>query len=347
MSQAPIREDNMRRTGVAVIGCGAISKLHFDSIVNTPDTELIYAVDINEKRAKDAASAYGCGFHTDYREVLNDPAVHAVHLCTPHYLHCQMALDAMEKGKHVLTEKPMAISPEDAERMIRKSEETGLTLGVCFQNRYNATSVKIREALDSGRAGSILGAKASVTWNRDEGYYKADSWRGTWEMEGGGVLINQAIHTLDLLQWFAGDAVSVRGSCFKSLLENVIEVEDSAQAIIKFDSGVNALFQATNCYCVNSPVSIEIICTNATINLDGSLTIRYNDGKTECFTDDNPLTGEKSYWGYSHKLLIQDFYDCIHTGRKFTLDGHEGIKALKIVKAIYKSSDTGQWVTLS
>lgn len=336
----------MQKTGVAVIGCGTISKMHFDSILSTSNTELLYAVDIDEKRARDAAAKYGCGFHTDYREALKDPHVHVVHLCTPHYLHCQMALDAMENGKHVLTEKPIAISQEDAEKMILKSEETGLELGVCFQNRYNATSVKITEILHSGIVGHILGAKAAVTWNRDESYYKAESWRGTWKMEGGGVLINQAIHTLDLLQLFTGNAVRVRGSYFRSLLENAIEVEDTAQAIIKFDNGVNALFQATNCYCINSPVSIEIVCSKAVIKLEGGLTIQYNDGKTEYFTDDNPLTGEKSYWGYSHKLLIQDFYHCIQSGKHFALDGHEGIKALKIIKAIHKSSDIGQWVTL-
>jgi predicted dehydrogenase len=336
----------MQKTGVAVIGCGAISKMHFDSILNAKNTNLLYAVDTDKERAEDAAAAYGCGFHTDYREVLKDPSVHVVHLCTPHYLHCQMALEAMESGKHVLTEKPMAILQEDAEKMILKSEETGLTLGVCFQNRYNATSVKIREILRSGKAGSILGAKAAVIWSRDEGYYKSESWRGTWEMEGGGVLINQAIHTLDLLQYFVGNAVSVRGSYFSSLLEKAIEVEDTAQAVIKFDNGVNALFQATNCYCVNSPVSIEIICTKAIIKLDGDLTIQYSDGKTEVFTDDNIVTGEKSYWGYSHKLLMQDFYHCIQSGKKFALNGYQGIKALKIVNAIYKSSDMGQWVTV-
>lgn len=336
----------MQKTGVAVIGCGTISKIHFDSILNASNTELLFAVDIDEKRAKKAALKYGCSFHTDYLEVLKDPHVHVVHLCTPHYLHCQMALDAMENGKHVLTEKPMAISPEDAEKMISKSKETGCTLGVCFQNRYNATSIKIVEILQSGKVGHVLGAKASVTWNRDMNYYKADNWRGTWEMEGGGVLINQAIHTLDLLQLFTGNAISVRGSYFRSLLEKVIEVDDTVQAIIRFDNGVNALFQATNCYCVNSPISIEIVCSEAIIKLDDSLTIQYTSGKTEHFTDDNIITGEKSYWGYSHKLLIQDFYNCIQSSKSFSLDGNQGIKALRIVKAIHKSSDTGQWVTL-
>ncbi len=335
----------MRKLGIAIIGCGTISNMHLDAASNSVYTKLITAVDSDEKKAKEAASKYGCSFHTDYRSVLKDPSVDVLHLCTPHYLHAPMAIEAMHSGKHVLSEKPMAISLDEAQNMMTAEKTTGKKLGICFQNRYNSTSVKIKEILQSGKAGRVLGAKASVAWHRDEAYYLNSDWRGTWEKEGGGVLINQAIHTLDLLQWLMGEIESIKGSYFKSLLDHAIEVEDTANAVIRFKNGVSALFYATNCYVENSPVQIELVCEKAVIKLEGELTINYSNGTTEYYQNTNPVTGEKAYWGDSHSHLIQDFYKCILSNEAFSVDGQQGIIALKMVKAIHTSSDLKQWVT--
>ncbi len=334
----------MMKLGAAVIGCGAISKMHLEAILKIDSATLLYAVDTDENRARKAASKYGCSFHTDYTEVLKDPDVNIVHLCTPHYLHAPMAIKAMENGKHVLTEKPMAISTDEAIKMTAVSRKTGQKLGVCFQNRYNPTSVKIKEILNSGKAGRITGARAFVTWHRDDAYYTDSGWRGTWEKEGGGVLINQAIHTLDLLQWFLGDIESIRGNCSKSLLEKIIEVEDTADAVIRFKNGTSAIFYATNCHAENSQVFLELVCSKAVIRLEGDLTIKYCNGELEHFNDTNLETGEKSYWGASHNLLIKDFYRCVLSGEPFSIEGEEGIKALQMVKTIYTSSKSCQWV---
>lgn len=336
----------LKKLKAAVIGCGTISERHLESILSA-GAELVSVVDIDENKAREKAEKYGCRFYVDYHEMLMDPQIDVVHILTPHYLHAQMAIDSMKSGKHVLTEKPMAITTEDAQRMIDVSGRTGRRLGVCFQNRYNPTSLKAREFLTSGKAGNILGAKAWVTWHRDEAYYAQGGWRGTWEKEGGGVLINQSIHTLDLLQWFMGDMDRLKGSCYTSLLEKTIEVEDTACAVIQFKNGASGLFFASVCYPENSPVGIEIVLSDAVVRLEGDLTIAWNDGRTERYSDKDLNLGEKSYWGLSHKRLISDFYNKLLSGGHFELDGSEGIKALKIVKAIHRSSDTRDWVDLA
>mgnify|MGYP001128628499 CR=1 FL=1 len=334
-----------RIMNVSIIGCGIIHGKHAETLSKSRYTRLVSVVDINEERARESAEKYGCKYYTDYMEMMKDSSVDAVHICTPHYLHAPMAIEAMKKGKHVLTEKPMGISVHAAKEMLKISEETGKRLGVCFQNRYNNTSQRIKELLDSGTAGRVIGAKAFVTWHRDEKYYTESGWRGTWEKEGGGVLINQSIHTLDLLQWFLGDMDRIKGNTSTNLLSGIIEVEDTADAVIGFKSGAAALFYATNCYTANSPVQIEIICENAVFRLDNDLTITYRDGRTESVSEDGTGSGEKAYWGESHKRLIEDFYIKLLEGRSFPVDGKQGITALMMIEKIYASSKNREFVS--
>lgn len=334
----------MGKLGAAVIGCGSIHKMHADAISGNPNAALISVTDIDEERAKAATAQYGCSFHTDFMEALEDERVNVVHICTPHYLHAYMAIKALEKGKHVLTEKPMSISSADALDMIGVSQKTGMKLGVCFQNRYNTTSLRIKELIDSGSVGAVIGAKAMVTWYRDEKYYTESGWRGTWEKEGGGVLINQAIHALDLLQWFLGDIDWLKSNVDTRLLKDVIEVEDTAEATIMFKSGAPALFYATNCYRLNSPVEIEIVCEKAVIKLAGDATVTYENGLVVHMEETDARTGGKAYWGCSHAVLINDFYEKIITGDKFDIDGAQGIKTIRMIEAFYESSRTGRRV---
>lgn len=330
----------------AIIGCGTIHTTHAEAIKTNSQVRLAAVADIDEARAAETAAKYGCAYYTDYKELLKQESVDAVHLCVPHYLHKPMAVDAMRAGKHVLTEKPMALSEEDAWEMIRVSEETGKTLGVCFQNRYNATSQRIKEVITSGKAGRILGGKAFVTWHRDAGYYNSAAWRGTWEKEGGGVLINQAIHTLDLLQWFMGDIDKIKGSVDNRLLQGVIEVEDTAEATLHFANGAPAIFYFTNSYVTDSPITIELVCEKAVIRLDSDAIIRYANGETEHVTEVDQATGDKAYWGCSHKALIDDFYTKILQGEPFGIDGKQGITAIKIIQAVYKSHRDRDWISL-
>lgn len=337
----------MTKLKTAVIGCGSIFPQHADALMDCPDADLYAVCDIDESRAKAAAGKYGCRSFTDYTEVLKDNKIDAIHLCTPHYLHAPFAIGAMNAGKHVLTEKPMAITVGDAEKMIETSGKTGKSLGVCFQNRYNRTCGRIKEIVDTGRAGRVLGAKALVLWHRGEEYYSAAEWRGTWEMEGGGVLINQAIHTLDLLQWFMGDIDRLKASVDTRLLKGIIEVEDTAEATILFGNGAAALFYATNCYVSNSPIEIELICEKAKIQYNGELNVFYDDGTKEHVTDVDRTTGGKAYWGCGHKEYISDFYEKITKGQSVWVDGRQGINSVKIIEAMYKSDKTGEYVKVT
>lgn len=336
----------MKILNTAIIGCGSIYGIHAEAIVSLRTSRLYAVCDIDRKKAEEAAHRYDCSFFTDYREMLEDKNIDVVHICTPHYLHAAMAIEAMKRGKHVLTEKPMAISVAEAAEMNRVSLETGMTLGVCFQNRYNATSLRIKEVLQSGKAGRILGARAIVTWNRKEKYYTESNWRGKREKEGGGVLINQSIHTLDLMQWFMGEVDCLKAHVDTRLLKGVIDVEDTADATISFKDGSNLLFYATNNYAADAPIEIELICEKAVIKLYNKLIIIYSDESAEEVEETDKATGEKSYWGCSHKYLIQDFHSCLLEGRTFGLTGEQGISVIKIIDSINRSSGTNSYADI-
>jgi UDP-N-acetyl-2-amino-2-deoxyglucuronate dehydrogenase len=336
--------ENIIRIGI--IGCGAICRTHADAIKAIEGIELVACSDIIEEKAVKLSEEYNCDYYTDYRELLKNCNVDVIHICTPHYLHAEMAVNSMKAGKHVLVEKPMAISSKDALEMISVAKETGKKLGVCFQNRYNTTSQKIIEVLRSGNTGKIKGAKAFVTWNRGASYYKSDEWRGTWAKEGGGVLINQSIHTLDLLQWFLGEADSLKAKIDNTLLKDVIEVEDTAEGIIKFQGGSIGLFYMTNCYVADSPVEIEIVCENAVLKLSEDLTIVYADGDIEKVKNISKKTGEKACWGLSHQYLFEDFYNKLIKKEPFLIDEKEAIKTVQLIEAIYKSSQTNEFVRI-
>ena len=326
----------MEKFKAAIIGCGNIYSMHADAIINSEHSQLAAVADIDAEKARAAGERYNCNWYTDYKDVLKDESIHTLHICTPHYLHAPMAIEAMEHSKAVLVEKPVAINSKAALEMLEVSKRTGRQLGVCFQNRYNPTSTRMKEVLESGEAGRILGARAIVTWNRGADYYGQAKWRGTWDEEGGGVLINQSIHTLDLLQWCLGEIDSISGSAHTHLLNEIIEVEDTAEAIIKFSNGSRAIFYATNCYVKDSPPEVEIICEKATIKLCDDLKICYSDGRQEHVSDTDPKSGKKACWGSGHSRLINDFYNCLYIKREFPISAAEGVKALKIIEAIYQ-----------
>ena len=318
-----------------VVGCGSVSCRHFETITNNDNCELAAVCDIVQKKANNKAKEYNVKAFYDFDEMIENVQFDVLHICTPHYLHAPMAIKAMNKGIHVLCEKPLAIFYNDAVKMCECAEKNNVYLGTCFQNRYNRTSVYIKEHLRSGEMGKITGAKGIVTWDRDEKYY-SDDWHGTLEKEGGGVVINQSIHTLDLLQWLIGsEMVDIKSSISQKRLAGKVETEDTADALITFANGVQALFYATLCYNDNSPVFIELLCENGKIVMYDDLAIikKGEEKRTVTFEHAN---GDKSYWGNSHCRLIEDFYDCIVNNVPFEVNGISGIKAVKIVDSLYK-----------
>jgi UDP-N-acetyl-2-amino-2-deoxyglucuronate dehydrogenase len=338
----------MNIMNAAIIGCGEVHSVHAEAIKRNPAARLKAVVDTIEERAAKSAEKYSCEYFTDYREMLKRQDIDTVHICTPHYLHHTMAIDALKSGKNVLCEKPMAIKPEYAVEMIEVSKSTGKTLGICLQNRYSNTSKFIKEFLNSEKSGRILGARAIITWSRGCDYYRSAAWRGSWDKEGGGVLINQAIHTIDLLQWFMGDILRMKGSFDTRLLGDCIEVEDTAEATIIFKNGVNALLYFTNCHCANSPVFLEIIGEKASIRLEGDLYVNTQKSRWQNVASNKEGAAlGKDYYGAGHGTLINDYYDTLAKGGKFAIDGCQGITSLKIVDAWYMSAKLGRFVEFS
>ena len=327
--------------GAAIIGCGAISPLHAMSIKQIKGVNLLAVTDIDVQKSERAAHEYECESTTDYRELLHRTDIDVVHLCTPHHLHAEMAIEFLNAGKHVLTEKPLAADLPSARRIQEAAAASAGQLGIVLQNRYNETSVRMKKMIDSGDLGSLICMKGLATWHRSESYYTESNWRGRWDTEGGGVLINQTIHTLDLLQWFGGEVVSVKGSVTTDVLNEVIEVEDTAHAALFFKNNVRGIFYATNGYLVNSPVELELVFEKGIITQRRDCLYLWQEGKETLLCSPPSVEGMgKSYWGSSHSLLIKDFYEHIVAGRNFWLNGSVGLKSLQLVADIYNSSRT-------
>ena len=270
----------------------------------------------------------------------------AVHICTPHYLHEPMAVEAMKRGCHVFCEKPMAISVEGAGRMTAVSMETGKKLGICFQNRFRETAQTMLKLLRSGEFGRMIGAKATMTWNRGMDYYRSGPWRGLWATEGGGVLINQSIHTLDLLDQCCGGFGSVNAHVDRYMLQDPYEVEDTAVANFMIKGGGNAVFFATNCYAASTPPEISVVCEKATLTLADELTIRCKDGRREVMTDPPIPVSGKTVWGSCHGVAIRRFYDSVLGGGDFPIGPEEGERTIRLIDGIYRSSKLGHSVEL-
>lgn len=324
---------------VAVVGCGNISKVHFAALSSNPDVEIVAVSDIKTERADEAASKFGAKAYYNFDELLENEKPDAVHICTPHYLHTNMAVKALKKGINVLVEKPCSVSSEEVKTLRNTQKESGKQLAVCFQNRYNSCVCEADKIIASGALGKVKSIRAFVTWARDEKYY-SDDWHGTLGKECGGVLINQAIHTVDLIQHFGGKCQKITAHVSNDHLKGIIEVEDNVSVLMELDNGVTALLYATTAFSENSEVFIEISLENGKLRLEGEKLYRIDeDGNLNviCQKSEGVFHGE-SYWGKGHSVLINDFYDCLKTGRKFEIDSFEGGHAAKIVAASYQSA---------
>lgn len=329
-----------RKVGVALVGCGRIAPIHAIALKELPFTEIVMTMDMIRERAEAFAREYGGQPTADYQQVLANPKVEVVQICTPHYNHAQLALKALEAGKHVLVEKPMALSVEDAKEMIATAQRKGLQLGVIFQNRYNASSEAVKEAISSGELGELRAARAFVTWHRDDEYYRSDPWRGTWAQEGGGLLINQAIHTLDLMQWLMGEIKTVSANC-RRWGHEFIEVEDTAEAYIRFANGALGCFYGTNCYPANEPVFLEVLGTKGKAQIIADKAVITIGDEIREITPESNSSSHPSYWGRGHQTQLADFYQSLLKEEKVKIDGTEGIAAMALVLAMYASSATG------
>lgn len=332
---------------VAVIGCGNISKMHLEALRNNPETEIIAVADIKPDRADKAAVEYGAKAYYDFDELLNNEKPDSIHICTPHYLHTDYAIKALNKGINVLTEKPCSVSFDEVEKLRNAQTENGRLLGVCFQNRYNNCVRTAKNIIAEKSLGELISIRAFVTWSRGEDYYN-DDWHGTVDKECGGVLINQAIHTVDLIQYFGGKCKKVTAHVSNDHLKEIIEVEDNASVIMELDGGKTAVLYATTAYAENSDVIIELSFEKGKLRLEGDriYSIDGNSEITEIGERPEAVYQGQSYWGVGHSILINDYYDCLKNNKKFKIDAFEGSYAAEIVFAAYKSSETGRSVDI-
>ncbi len=333
---------------VGVVGCGGIAQVHGAVLQHLEGVELVACADIRPERARAFAENFGGKAYDSMEAMLEGEQLDAVHLCTPHYLHTPMAKLAVERGLHVFTEKPPVINREQWEQF-QELEKAPVRVGVCFQNRYNRSVGLMKDVLRSGKAGKVLGARAFVTWHREAPYYTESGWRGALDTEGGGVLINQSVHTLDLLGQFLGRADRVEAVMANHHLKNVIQVEDMMEAYLQFGEA-SALFYATTAYCADSPVLVEVVCENATLRMEEQeVTLTWKDGTKEHFqlaAPKSPATG-KAYWGASHGLCIADFYHCVRKNQPFRND-IPGIRdTAELMLAMYESAREHKVVELA
>ncbi len=332
---------------VSVVGCGAVSRNHLKVLKSIKGIVISSVTDIKKDRADAAAEKYGCKAYYDFETMLREDRPDSIHICTPHYLHVPMAVSALEKGINVLCEKPCAISAEGLSLLRQTQDKSSALFGVCFQNRYTQAVTAVKKMTDKELFGRILSVRAFVHWSRDADYY-SDGWHGTLEKEGGGVTVNQAIHTQDLMRYLAGsDTVCVTAHTFNDSLKDIIEVEDTVHALFEYGNGIKGLLNATTAFSDNRPVMIDIVCKRATLRIEGNRVYIIGPGKIKQLRLKNAhgFIG-KSYWGNGHAPLIKDFYDCIEKGRPFPVDAYEGGKAVEEALAVYKSSESGDRIYL-
>lgn len=332
----------------AVIGCGNVSVMHFKALAENPDTEIVAVADIKPERADKKAEEFGAKAYYDFDKLLNNEELDTVHICTPHYLHTPMAVKALNKGINVLLEKPCSVSTEEIEELRLAEKTSGKQLGICFQNRYNACVQEAKRIIDSGEMGSVKSVRAFVTWKRREGYY-SDDWHGTLDKECGGVLINQSIHTMDLVQYLGGRCKKVTAHVSNDHLKGIIEVEDTASVLMELENGVTAVFYATLAYAENSEVFIEISLEKGRLRLEGEKLYSIGtDGKiTEITQKPDVVYHGQHYWGSGHSVLIDDYYYCLKSGDKFEINAVEGGRAAMIVAACYESSKSGETIEIT
>lgn len=286
---------------VCVVGFGAIGKVHTEAIIKTEKGRLYGVCDNDSAKLDSAKEKYDIKTYQSFDEMLENDEIDSVHICTPHYLHYEMIEKALKKGKIVLCEKPVVMTAEELEKL--KKLDTS-RLYIVFQNRLNPCSVKLKEICDSGELGSLVSAKCILTWNRDMKYYNSGEWRGKLATEGGGVLINQAVHTLDFFSYVFGGVKSVRAKMTNFTLPE-IEVEDTFCASLNLNCGAKGIFFATNGYGVNSFPDIEAVFEKGKVKyFDGIL---FSEGKI-LERDSGEYKG-KTYWGNGHEHLIKNLYD--------------------------------------
>ncbi len=335
----------------ALVGCGRIAKRHAELLSGVVrGARLVAVCDIDGNKAREFGDEYGVDYYTDMHEMMAKAKPDVVSVLTPSGMHCSHVLQLAPYAKHIVVEKPVALTLGDADAMITSCDIHGCRLFVVKQNRFNVPVVKLREAIEQKRFGKLVMGTIRVRWCRPQSYYDMDAWRGTWELDGG-VLTNQASHHVDLLEWMMGDVESVFAKSTTALVD--IETEDTAIAVLKFRNGALGCIEATTATRPKDlEGSISILGEKGTVEIGG---FAVNQMKTWSFveaeSDDIDMMQKYSVnppnvYGFGHQAYYEHVLDCLQSGKRQLVDGLEGRRSIELISAIYESIETGREVQL-
>lgn len=336
----------------AIVGCGRIAKRHSELLGdNQIDGAILAAVcDTRFERAKKIGDHFNVPCYADMNDMMRIEAIDVVVVLTPSGLHAKNVVELAKYGKHILVEKPMALTLDDADEMIRACDKFSCSLFVIKQNRFNVPVVKLKEAMEANRFGKLVLGTVRVRWARHQAYYDQDDWRGTWAMDGG-VLTNQASHHVDMLEWMMGDVESVFAKSITALAD--IETEDTIVVTVKFRNGALGIIEATTAARPKDlEGSISILGENGTVVIGG---FAVNEMKTWQF--DHKVKGDEeviekysvnppNVYGFGHQAYYEHVVDYINNGGTNIVDGLQGRRSLELINAIYESVETGKEVYL-
>ena len=339
----------------ALIGCGRIAVNHIKAVVNN-DLDMIAVCDIELEHINVLFEKTGyikeTKRYTDYKEMISDnPDIELIAIATESGVHAEIALYCIDHGINVIIEKPMAMSMKDAEEIIARSEEKGVKVSVCHQNRFNIAVQQMRSAVEAGRFGRISHGSNNVRWNRNRNYYDQAPWRGKWASDGG-CLFNQCIHGIDLLRWMMGDEVEEVYGVTKQQFHDYLECEDIGMAVVKFKNGAVGTIEGTvNVYPQNLEETLYIFGENGTVKIGGKSTNNIDvwnfADETEEDQKNKGLAEQTSnVYGNGHTSLYADVIDAIQNDRKPYVDAVAGRNAVEMILAIYQSAATGAPVKL-
>jgi UDP-N-acetyl-2-amino-2-deoxyglucuronate dehydrogenase len=334
---------------VALVGCGRISANHFEAFARIDGLELVAVCDTVEERARAAGEAWNVPWFTSFDLMLSTVACDVVTIATPSGLHPQHGAVAARAGKHVVSEKPMAITLSAADELVRACDDAGVHLFVVKQNRLNATVQLLKRALDKGRFGRLYMVNATVRWTRPQEYYDQAPWRGTWEFDGG-AFMNQASHYVDLVQWLMGPVESVMAKT--ATMARRIEAEDSGAAILKFRNGAIGVLEVTMLtFPKNLEGSITLMGEKGTVKIGGTAVNRIEHWQFADYDDDDKLveaanTNPTSVYGFGHEPYYRNVLKVLRGQAAADTDGRAGRKSLELILGIYESAKTGNEVPL-
>ena len=339
-------EQNFR---IALVGCGRISKNHFEAIEKIDGLDLVAVADSDAKRASEAGAQWQVPAFTSLEKMLKEATPDVVTIATPSGLHAEQGIIAAKAGKHVVMEKPMAISLRGADELVHACDKAGVQLFVVKQNRLNPPVQLLKRAIDRNRFGRIYLASCTVHWARPQEYYDQAPWRGTWEFDGG-AFMNQASHYVDLIQWLMGPVESVMAKT--ATLARRIETEDSGVAILKFRSGAIGSIQVTMlAYPRNLEGSITVLGEKGSVKIGGTAVNKVENWQFAEYDDDDKLvevseTNPPNVYGLGHQGYYRNVLAVLRGEAKPDTDGRAGRKSLELILGIYESAKTGREVPL-